>query len=1144
MKIKDILLRDPALPIPNEGVASIPERTGDAELRALRAELEMFVCEGKFEHAINLILARFLGNQSASNAQTAAWVSGFYGSGKSHLLKMLTHLWANTRFPDGATARGVAVVPNDTKALLRELDNAGIRSNAGLVAAAGTMLGGTDAVRQTVLTTLLRGLALPTDYVRARFVVYLKKNGWFDQVTAAVDAAGANWDDELADLFVSVTIARALLAANPAFGATVDRVQDVLMAQFPQPSGDITLDQFVEVARDALRLHGAGHLPCTLLVLDEMQQYVGTSADRATRLTAVLEALTQQFGGRIFVVASGQSALAAQTPNIGYLDGRFAVRIKLEEQEVATVIRKVLLQKRPEAMPALGALVERHAGEISRQLADTTIRPTADERADLLADYPLLPVRRRFWDHAFRALDEAGTKGALRSSLRIVRDALDDIKDADHATTIAADALYEELAANLVDTGVLARETQEAIAGLDGLKRRAAAAVFLTGRLDRSTPATDIGVRPTASHVGDLLVTDLEGDSTAFRSEVKAVLEALRDAGTLMRTGDEYALETTEGREWRLTLGRERITLRNDPVATTSKRLEAVRVAVTRAGQSVKSVAQGSEQRTIDYRYDTILPVADDKIVVWVRGAWDVATGDFKSSARAAGQDSPIVHVLVPNPDGEALQNAIIDREASIATLGKMPAGASPAAAEARKSTETLRDEAAREVTRIVDGLVSRAIVAVGGGTTVSGETFADRVRDAGSRAAVRQFHRFAPASQAKWVDAYKAAVTGVAEPLASVGHTGPAEGHPVCKEVLGRVGTGASGTQVRNALKAPPYGWPQDAIDAALTALVRAGILSATISGETKGHADLAQNRIGTAQFRRVSVVMDGPKRLALRTLYARIDLPCAPGQEEDGAKAFLDKMTDLARSAGGDAPLPPVPTSPAVEAALAQSDPERLQALLDTQDDLGTTIHAWRAAGALAAERVPAWHNAVALEPHARTVPTLAEAVARLDAIRAQRSLLDPHLPLDVVVQELAGDLREALTVAHAAVEAAATGARATVVSSPVWQALPEADRDAILAEANLDAPAAPSVTTPGAVARALQARPLAGWSDLAQALPTRAADALKRAAKAAAPKATRVAIDRHEVLRNEAEVEEWITRQWERLNAAVAHGPAIID
>ena len=1143
MKIKELLLRDPSLPIVNEGVANIPEKSGEAEMRALRAELEMFVCEGRFKDAVVRILDQYIGGLD-NNAQKAAWVSGFYGSGKSHLLKMLTHLWANTKFADGADARGIAHLPEEIKAQLRELDVRGLRSGAGTLAAAGTMLGGNDAVRQTVLAILLRALDLPTDFVRAQFCLHLYRNGWLSQVTEAVTGAGANWDEELSSLYVSPHIANAVMAVTPNFGADANQVRNAIKLQFPRPSGDIELEAFTAVAIEALRMRGEGHLPCTLLVLDEVQQYVGTSTDRATRLTAVIQALAQQFGSRVFVVASGQSALAAQTPHIGYLDGRFPIKIKLEEHDVATVIRKVLLKKRPEALPALGALVDRHSGEISRQLSDTKIHPTAAERDDLVADYPLLPVRRRFWDHAFRALDEAGTNGALRSSLRIVRDALDDIADADFATTIAADSLYEELAPHLVDTGVLARETQEAIAGLDGLERRAAAAVFLVGRLDRSTPATDIGVRPTASHLGDLLVTDLQGDSIAFRKKVEAVLEELRNSGTLMRTGSEYGLETTEGREWRQALQRERIALGQDPVTTTSKRLEAVRAGVQRAGQSVRVVPQGAEQRVVDYRYDSSAPVADDKVVIWVRGAWDVATGDYKSGARAAGPDSAIVHVLVPAPAGEALQNAIIGREAAIATLGKMPAGASPAAGSARKATETLRDEASREVTRIVDEIVGRASVALGGGTTISGATFADRIRDAGSRAAMRQFHRFAPANHPRWADAYRAATQGAAGPLAPVGHTGPTEAHAVCAEVLARVGANASGTQVRNALKAPPYGWPQDAIDAALVALVRANILGVTINGEAKGGADLAQNRIGTAQFRRVSIVIDGPKRIILRTLYAHADVLCAAGQEDDGAKAFLDAMGALARAVGGNTPLPAVPTIPAVQGAHAQTGLERLQALLDAHDDLVTTIDRWKVAGALAATRTPMWQDAIALEPHARALPDLGEAVAQLDAIRAQRSLLDPNLHLDTIVQNLAGGLREALTTAHEAVEHAATAARGAVVASTVWQALPEADRDALLTDANLDAPAVPLVTTPGAVARALQVRPLAGWRDLAQALPTRATAVLEQAAKAAAPMATRVQVDRHEVLKDEADVEAWIMRQWERLSAAVAHGPAIVD
>jgi hypothetical protein len=37
----------------------------------------------------------------------------------------------------------------------------------------------------------------------------------------------------------------------------------------------------------------------------------------------------------------------------------------------------------------------------------------------IVEDYPLLPVRRRFWEHCFRQIDAAGTSSQLRSQLRI-----------------------------------------------------------------------------------------------------------------------------------------------------------------------------------------------------------------------------------------------------------------------------------------------------------------------------------------------------------------------------------------------------------------------------------------------------------------------------------------------------------------------------------------------------------------------------------------------------------------------------------------------------------------------------------------------------------------------------------------------------
>ena len=157
MKLYEVLDRDPrTAQLANNGQARITNQEDEKTRAELRAELETFVCEGQFGNAVQLVLERFLGNLGHTK-QDSAWVSGFFGSGKSHLLKMLTHLWVNTDF-DGASARSLprGGLPDEVEAQLRELDTQARRSGLEPIAAAGTLLGGTDRVRETVLSILLR----------------------------------------------------------------------------------------------------------------------------------------------------------------------------------------------------------------------------------------------------------------------------------------------------------------------------------------------------------------------------------------------------------------------------------------------------------------------------------------------------------------------------------------------------------------------------------------------------------------------------------------------------------------------------------------------------------------------------------------------------------------------------------------------------------------------------------------------------------------------------------------------------------------------------------------------------------------------------------------------------------------------------
>ena len=89
MMNRDVFVRNPLeVSIPNDGVAKIGEPKTPQEWDVLKFELTNFVCEGEYKRGLETILSTYL-RQLDQPTQPAVWVSGFYGSGKSHLVRVL-----------------------------------------------------------------------------------------------------------------------------------------------------------------------------------------------------------------------------------------------------------------------------------------------------------------------------------------------------------------------------------------------------------------------------------------------------------------------------------------------------------------------------------------------------------------------------------------------------------------------------------------------------------------------------------------------------------------------------------------------------------------------------------------------------------------------------------------------------------------------------------------------------------------------------------------------------------------------------------------------------------------------------------------------------------------------------------------------
>ena len=121
MRNRDVFQIDPEeYLIANQGVAKIIFPPVDERaIETMRGELRTFVTDGEYGRGLVRIVELLLAAMGHGD-QGAVWISGFYGSGKSHLAKMLGALWTDFEFPDGAHSSGlIPEISEDLRAGLR-----------------------------------------------------------------------------------------------------------------------------------------------------------------------------------------------------------------------------------------------------------------------------------------------------------------------------------------------------------------------------------------------------------------------------------------------------------------------------------------------------------------------------------------------------------------------------------------------------------------------------------------------------------------------------------------------------------------------------------------------------------------------------------------------------------------------------------------------------------------------------------------------------------------------------------------------------------------------------------------------------------------------------------------------------------------
>lgn len=1146
---RDIYVKSPEQNrLANNGVAEVSEDHSAAALAVLRYELETFVCDGQYEKGIETILSTFLRNLGTKSEQPGVWISGFYGSGKSHLAKMLRALWTDLPLPGGASARGLADLPAGVSDQLKELSTQGKR-NGGLHAAAGKLGGGVSNVRLALLGIVFRSAGLPELYAQAQIVVWMKREGIYDAVCEHLASAGRKLEAELIRPYVSKHLAEAILHAIPGFADSEQATRQFLKAQFPE-ARDVTNQQMTTAIQEALAPDG--RFPLTLVVLDEVQQYIGSDAEKAYMVQEVTETLSKHFNGLLLFVGTGQSALSGM-PNLQRLMGRFPVQVTLGDWDVENVTRKIILAKKSTALPDIDRVWRDNLGEISRHLRGTKLEHVTDDEAVITADYPILPVRRRFWENILRTIDATGTVAQLRSQLRVVHEAALETAEQPLGHVVSGDFLYDQIAANLVSTAQLSREIFEAVqkfAAGDAssqLKARLLKLIYLINKLP-AEKALAIGLKPTEDVLADLLVTDLKGGSTELRRTIPALLDELQEKDHLVMAldgpnGAEYHLQTRESSAWYDEFRSQESQLKASPQNVEVKRADFFKARFRAVMSKVRAV-QGSapEVRTLSACFDEALPKDNDKaLYLWIQDGWQTDEKSVVAEARAKSAENPTLFAYMPAQSKTDLANAIVTLEAAKATLSRKGTPNTEEGRNAQRSMESRQRNAEKEIETLLNTLFAGVRVFQAGGQEVTqGNDLAERLNAAVKSSVIRLYREFDVADQKGWDKVLDEARKGNAEAMRAVGHLQEPKSHPVCQKILGFLGAGKKGADIRDNFESPPYGWPRDTIDGALYILLATGELKARDTVHKAVDAkSLERSKLTQAFFEPESVNITPIQKIRIRGLFQNLGIGCQPGEELAKAPTFIAKLKSLAAAAGGPAPQPEPPSAAVVTALEQASGNGLLLELVSKADELTALAKQWEQTAQLIQKRQPLWNQLDALLDYAKPLSPYSDLKAEVAAISAQRSLLAEPDPVRPVLERATDTLRKALTAKLDAYRAEHEAQMAQLEADSNWQKLDGEKHAELIRAHHIDPPVTLDLSTAEKLADALDDCDLQRWIERTQALTTRFAAVRMDAAKLLKPNVVQVKLPQR-TLNDADEVRAWLAEVEQLLLAQVAKGP----
>ena len=518
-------------------------KVGQDDESNIYQELDEYVVTEELAKHLSTFFENYRKGINNDTDKMGVWISGFFGSGKSHFLKILSYLLENKNI-NGKQAMDFFEDKIKDPMVLADMKKAGdITTDIALFNIENKSESNEKDYKDAILRVFnkvfdeMQGFCGPIGWV-ADLERQLVKDGLYDEFKSVFEQeCGSSWIDSREDIYYE----------EDAIVSTLVKVRNISEESArnwfnkAEENYSMSIEKFAKRVAEYIESKGKNHH--VVFLVDEIGQYIGDDTKLMLNLQGIVEELGTVCKGKCWVMVTSQQVIDSISDvkgnDFSKIQGRFNTRLKLSSGNVDEVIKKRLLTKTEGSKKSLELIYDQKSAGIKNILTfnnKAEMKVYENER-DFSETYPFIPYQFNLLQKVFQgirgnAASEKHMSEGERSLLGSFQETAVQFMDAEVGMLVPFSAFYKTIEAfldsNIRSVIIQAKNNNE----LKEYDIEILKLLFLLKYVKE--------IKANVENLTTLMISNIDDDKLEIKKNIEASLRRLITQTLIQQNGDEY----------------------------------------------------------------------------------------------------------------------------------------------------------------------------------------------------------------------------------------------------------------------------------------------------------------------------------------------------------------------------------------------------------------------------------------------------------------------------------------------------------------------------------------------------------------------------------------------------------------------------